>query len=358
MSNYWSDLVKGLEPYTPGEQPKDGRFIKLNTNENPYPPSPRVIEALKEAACKTLRLYPDPECEVFRAAVADYLGLDMKQIFAGNGSDEILAFAFAAFFNPGRAIVFPAITYSFFPVYACLYGLDYRTVPLADDFTVPGEAFWGGEGGVVLSNPNPPAGTCMPPEIVRDIVAHNPDRVVIIDEAYIDFGGDTCIGLINRYPNLLVVRTLSKSRSLAGLRIAFAAGHPHLIEALARVKNSFNSYTLDRLALAGGAEAMRDTGYFEETRTKIISTRERIAAELRTKGFKVADSRANFLFAGLPGVSGYEIYSRLREMGILVRYFAKPVLDGFIRVSIGTDGDMDRFIDSIQYDGIKSGIII
>ncbi len=344
MSRFWSDLVKNIEPYVPGEQPKDKRYIKLNTNENPYPPSPKVIEAIQREAGEGLRLYPDPNCDGLKAAVAGKYGLESRQVFVGNGSDEVLAFAFMAFFNPGREIVFPDITYSFYPVYADLFKLPYRTIPLDEDFNIPEEEFYRDNGGVVLSNPNAPTAGLLSLGAVARILEHNEDRVVIIDEAYIDFGGESAIGLINRFPNLLVVRTFSKSHALAGLRVGFALGQEELIQGLERVKNSFNSYTLDRLAMAGAVEAIRDEAYFREITEKIKATRDRTSKRLEALDFKVLDSKANFLFVSHRQVEAKVLFQQLREKGILVRYFNKPKIDNFLRVSIGTDGDMEALV--------------
>jgi len=249
MNKYWSDVLKRLEPYVPGEQPKDKKYIKLNTNENPYPPSPRAIEAIRQAADERLRLYPDPDCDELKHVLAENLGVKKEQVFVGNGSDEVLAFSFAAFFNPGEPILFPDITYTFYPVYCQLYGIDYRTIPLDADFNIPVEGFLQDNGGIIFANPNAPTGKFMDLASVEKIVKENIERVVVIDEAYVDFGGQSAVKLIDKYPNLLVIKTLSKSHSLAGLRIGFALGNAGLIEGLDRVKNSFNSYTIDRIAL-------------------------------------------------------------------------------------------------------------
>ena len=348
MNIYWSDTAKRLEPYVPGEQPQDRKYIKLNTNENPYPPSPKVLEAIKNAADERLRLYPDPECTVLRETIAQYFGLEKEQIFVGNGSDEILAFAFLAFFNPGNAIIFPDITYSFYPVYCGFFGIDYKTVPLDENFSIPVESFLQENGGIVIANPNAPTGKYMDIKSIEKILEYNNKSVVLIDEAYIDFGGESSIKLVNEYPNLLVVQTLSKSRSLAGLRIGFAAGNNGLIEGLNRVKNSFNSYTIDRLAISGAIEAMKDEAYFRETREKVIRTRERVSAELIDIGFEVVDSMANFIFIRHPKVLARDIFQKLREQGILVRHFNKPGIDNFLRVSIGTDSEMDTFLEVIK----------
>ncbi|MFC4306542.1 histidinol-phosphate transaminase [Cohnella boryungensis] len=347
MSRFWSELTASLVPYVPGEQPKDQRYIKLNTNENPYPPSPKVIEALRHAANADLRLYPDPSCDALRETVASYYGLGKEQIFVGNGSDEILAFAFPAFFTAAKPILFPDVTYTFYPVYAQLYGLSYETVPTDERFVIDPQRYGAHNGGVVLPNPNAPTARLLSIHGIKQILDANSDQVVIIDEAYIDFGGQSAIPLIADYPNLLVVQTLSKSRSLAGLRVGLAMGHPDLIEGLNRIKNSFNSYTLDRLALAGAIASFEDQAYFEETNRKIQATRERTTEALAGIGFEVIESQANFVFATCPRRSAQELFAELKKRGILVRYFNKPRIDQYLRISIGTDEEMDALLDAL-----------
>lgn len=348
MSKYWNELTASLTPYVPGEQPKDQKYIKLNTNENPYPPSPRVLEALQDANHADLRLYPDPTCQSLVQAIANRYDLKENQIFVGNGSDEILAFAFATFFSPNRAIRFADITYSFYQVYAQLYQVPVERIPLDVQFNIPLEQFYRSEGGVVIANPNAPTSKYIPVDELRAVLDHNPDQVVIIDEAYIDFGGDSAVRLISSYPNLLVVQTMSKSRSLAGLRIGFAMGNEELIEGLNRIKNSFNSYTLDRLALAGGVASLQDEAYFEMTNARVIQTREWTTAQLRALGFDVLDSMANFLFITHPAHEAVQLFQSLRQRGVLVRYFNQPRIDQYLRVSIGTDEEMQAFIHAIQ----------
>jgi len=349
MSRFWSEVNKRLKPYTPGEQPRKEKYIKLNTNENPYPPSPGVIAAIEKNLNGSLRLYPDPSCEDLRAAVAKYYNLKKEQVYAGNGSDELLAFAFLAFFNPGGPpILFPDITYSFYKVYAALFQIDYELVPLDDGFSIRPEMFFKNNGGVIIANPNAPTGKFLPLESVIGILERNPDRVVIVDEAYIDFGGNSAVELIDKYPNLLVIQTFSKSRALAGLRVGFALAGEKLIEGLDRIKNSVNSYTLDRLSLAGAIAAIEDDAYFQDVRRKITGTRERVSAQLREMGFKVIPSMANFIFITHPFTPAAELFLRLREKGILVRYFKEPRIDNYLRVSIGTDGEMDLFIGALK----------
>lgn len=344
MKEFWSSRIRDLVPYTPGEQPKDRQFIKLNTNENPYPPSPRVLEALRQSVNEGLRLYPDPECSALRAALATRYGLSERQVFVGNGSDEVLAFAFQAFFGVGDTIAFPDITYSFYPVYANMFGIHCKIVPLNEDFTIPVDALIGGHQGVVIANPNAPTGIELPQQELRRLLEGNRDVVVIVDEAYVDFGGQSALPLLEEYPNLLVVQTMSKSRSLAGMRIGFAFGSENLIQAINCVKNSINSYTLDRMAIAAGTAAVEDEAYFQSCCGKVARTRERVAAALREQGFLVLPSRSNFLFAGHPRIPAQTLFAQLREAGILVRYFKQPRIDNFLRISIGTDEEMDRFL--------------
>ena len=347
MKEFWSSRIRDMVPYTPGEQPKDRKFIKLNTNENPYPPSPGALAAIRELAGESLRLYPDPEAGKLRGALARFHGVREDQVFVGNGSDEVLGFCFQAFFGPERAICFPDISYSFYPVYAGLFGVPYEEVPLNGDFSVPVEEFIGNNGGVILPNPNAPTGIALPLSDIERLAAGNPDAAVIIDEAYVDFGTDSALALLDRYPNLLVVRTMSKSRSLAGMRVGYAIGSANLIAALNCVKNSFNSYTLDRVALAAAEGSVADNDYFEETRSRIMATRERTAEQLTAMGFQVCPSRANFLFVSYPGVSGKELLDGLREKGILVRWWGKPRISDHLRITIGTDGEMDALVAAL-----------
>ena len=348
MRPYWSKRLENITPYVPGEQPKDGVFIKLNTNENPYPPSPAVLKAIAEAADDGLRLYPKPECEDVRAAIADYYALKPEQVFVGNGSDEVLAMAFLAFFSPEDQIAFPQISYSFYPVYAELFGIPYDAVSLREDYTLDISVFDGDYKGIVFANPNAPTGIELPKAQVEALLQKHADIPVIVDEAYVDFGGESAVDLIERYPNLLIIQTFSKSRSLAGLRAGFAMGQENLIQALDAVKNSFNSYTVDRLAQAGAAAAMRDTACFEQTRHKIMATRERSTHTLEQLGFTVLPSKTNFIFATHPEKDAAALFAALRERKILVRYFAKPEIDRFLRISIGTDEEMDALIEALK----------
>jgi histidinol-phosphate aminotransferase len=361
MSVFWNNRTKKISPYTPGEQPRDRKFIKLNTNENPYPPSPKVIEAIQKAANETLRLYPDPRCTEFREAVAARYGVKPEQVFAGNGSDEILAFAFGAFFENGEnaeKLLFPDITYSFYPVYAGLWNIPYYTIPLSEDFSINTNDYKIPSGGVIFPNPNAPTGTAV---LLDDILSlaeylEKREKVLIVDEAYAAFaacaayaacaafGAQTAIPHINKYANLLTVHTLSKSASLAGLRVGFAIANEKLIEGLCRIRDSFNSYTLDRLALAGAAAAVKDAAYYNEINSRVTATREKTAASLRGLGFNVLPSSANFLFVKPPKIGGAEFFTALREKGILVRHFNKNRIADFLRISIGTDDDMDALI--------------
>ncbi|WP_223191793.1 histidinol-phosphate transaminase [Propionispora hippei] len=348
MSKYWSKAVQGLDPYIPGEQPKDKVYVKLNTNENPYPPSPKAVQAMQAAADDKLRLYPPPACDELRDTIGAYYGLKKEQVFVGNGSDEVLAFSFMAFFDPGSPILFPDITYSFYPVYAALFHIDYQLVTLNEDFSIPVEGFWQPNGGIIFPNPNAPTGRYLSLAAIETILRKNRDQVVIVDEAYIDFGGESAVKLLRNYDNLLIIQTLSKSRSLAGLRVGFALGSVELIEALDRVKNSINSYTLDRIALAGAVEAFKDEVHFEETRQKIMATRQRVVVSVEKLGFEVVPSTANLIFISHPIVPAERIFRELRERGVLVRYFKKPRIDNFLRVSIGSDEEMDCFLTALR----------
>jgi histidinol-phosphate aminotransferase len=348
LSIYWSNIARNIQPYVPGEQPKDRQYIKLNTNENPYPPSERVIQAMKKAADENLRLYPDPECYELREALANHFNLGIDNVYIGNGSDELLAFSFMAFFNPDKPILFPDVTYTFYPVYANLFNIKYQTIKLDNQFSIPIDLFLRENGGIIFPNPNAPTGKDISLESIRKILENNKDVVVIIDEAYIDFGGESAAILVKDYPNLLVVRTFSKSHSLAGLRVGFVLGNEKLIEGISRIKNSINSYTIDRIAMAGAIEAVKDYNYFKEIGEKIINTRERVTEKLREIGFNVVDSKANFVFISHPEASAAEIFSKLRDRGILVRYFNKPRIENYLRVTIGTDVQMDCFLKELK----------
>lgn len=348
MSKYWSPFVKNLVPYVPGEQPKLDRLVKLNTNENPYGPSPKAIAAMQAELGDSLRLYPDPGSERLRRAAAEYYGVDMAQVFVGNGSDEVLAHAFHGLFQKGAPLLFPDVTYSFYPVYCGLYGIPFEAVPLDQDFQVRVEDYARPNGGVILPNPNAPTGCVLPLEAIERLLQASPDSVVIVDEAYIDFGGQTAIALVGRYPNLLVVQTLSKSRSLAGLRVGLAVGHVDLIEALQRIKDSFNSYPLDRLAIAGAAAAFEDTAWFERTRRAVMDSRERLVAELDARGFEVLPSAANFVFARHPDKDAAALAASLRERGVIVRHFKQARIAQFLRITIGTPEQNQALLEALD----------
>lgn len=348
MSKFWSPFVKELVPYVPGEQPKLAKLVKLNTNENPYGPSPKVVAAIQAELNDTLRLYPDPNADRLKQTIAQYHGVKTSQVFVGNGSDEVLAHAFHALFQHGKPLLFPDVTYSFYPVYCGLYGIDFEALPLDEQFQIRVEDYARPNGGIIFPNPNAPTGCLLPLEAIERLLQANPDSVVLVDEAYVDFGGETAIALVNRYPNLLVAQTLSKSRSLAGLRVGFAVGHEDLIEALERVKNSFNSYPLDRLALAGAVASFEDQAYFEQTCNAVIHSREKLVAELETLGFDVLPSAANFIFARHPQRDGAELAAALREEGVIVRHFKQQRINQFLRISIGTEEQNQALLDALR----------
>ncbi len=348
MSKFWSPFVKDLVPYVPGEQPKLSRLVKLNTNENPYGPSPLALEAMRAAIGDELRLYPDPNGERLKQAVADYYGVTPAQVFVGNGSDEVLAHAFHGLFQHGRPLLFPDVTYSFYPVYCGLYGIEYETVALNEQFEIDVADYQRPNGGIIFPNPNAPTGCLLPLAAIERLLAANPDSVVLVDEAYIDFGGQTAICLVDRYPNLLVTQTLSKSRSLAGLRVGLAVGHPDLIEALERIKNSFNSYPLDRIALAGATAAFEDRAYFEQTCRQVIESREALVARLQAYGFEVLPSAANFVFARHPAHDAARLAASLREQGVIVRHFRQPRIEQFLRITIGAPEQNQALLEALE----------
>ena len=338
MSIFWSETVRRLTPYVPGEQPKLDNLVKLNTNENPYGPSPKALAAMAAQTSEALRLYPDPNSDLFKHAVASFFGVQTANVFAGNGSDEVLAHVFLALLRHDKPLLFPDITYSFYPVYCGLYGINHETVPLDGDFSIHVDDYLHRPAGaIIIANPNAPTGCLLPLSEIERLAAGQPDAVVVIDEAYIDFGGESAVPLTAKYPNLLIIQTLSKSRSLAGLRAGFAIGHKDLVEGLERVKNSFNSYPLDRLANAGAAAAMDDVEWFDRTRRQVITTREQLSADLRKLGFEVLPSAANFIFARHPVHDAAKLAQALRERSIIVRHFKLPRIDQFLRISIGSD---------------------
>lgn len=348
MHKYWSSMAKRAEPYIPGEQINQKNIIKLNTNENPYPPSPKVIAAISEEAGDSLRLYPSPTMDDLRETIADYYDVNAENVFVGNGSDEILAFSFMGLFEPEKPIRFPDITYSFYPVYAKLFDIAYETVPLGEDFTMDREAYFASKGGVIFPNPNAPTSLYLDLQDIEAIVKENADNVVIVDEAYIDFATESAVGLTKKYDNLLVIQTLSKSRALAGLRVGFAIGNASLIQALVRMKDSFNSYPVDRLALAGATAAIKDDDYFQQTTKKIIATRDRTVESLTALGFYVLPSAANFVFVSHDTIAAKYLYEKLREHDILIRYFGTAPIENYVRISIGTEEEMERFIQAVR----------
>jgi histidinol-phosphate aminotransferase len=349
MSQYWSAVVHGLTPYVPGEQPKLANLVKLNTNENPYGPSPRVLDAVRAEAADTLRLYPDPNSDRLRAGIAAFHGVNPEQVFVGNGSDEVLAHAFMALLRHEKPILFPDITYSFYPVYCRLYDIAYRQIPLTESFEINVNDYLTPNGGLIFPNPNAPTGRLLGLGEIERLLAGNTESVVVIDEAYIDFGGESAVGLVARYPQLLVTRTLSKSHALAGLRVGYAIGQPHLIEALNRVKDSFNSYPLDRFAQAGALASMEDPSYFSDICAKVVATRTRLVAVMADLGFDVLPSAANFIFARHPAHDGAKLATALRERSIIVRHFSNPDrIAPFLRITVGTDAQCNALINALK----------
>ena len=348
MSRFWSDFVHDLEPYVPGEQPRGANLVKLNTNENPFGPSPKVIDAIKMAATDRLRLYPVPDGGMLRQTIADYHKVDLSNVFVGNGSDEVLAHVFYGLFKHQQPILFPDITYSFYPVYCQLYGIEFQTLPLAADFSLKISDYQRPNGGIIFPNPNAPTGRSLALTEIESLLQKNSDSVVVVDEAYIDFGGESAIPLTQGYPNLLVTQSLSKSRSLAGMRIGFAIGHADLIEALIRVKDSFNSYPLDSLAIAAGVAAFEDRRYFEDCRSKVMAERDLVSQAMQEMGFEVLPSAANFVFARHPQHQANDLAAALREKGIIVRHFNKPRIDQFLRITIGTHGENQLLLSELD----------
>ncbi|WP_300367437.1 histidinol-phosphate transaminase [Brachyspira sp.] len=349
MNNFLSNKAKSIEPYKPGEQPKDKKYIKLNTNECPYPPSPLVKKILIESSFDDLRLYPDPNVTELKKEISKLYNVYENNIFIGNGSDEILAFSFMAFFNKGDKVYYPNITYSFYSVYSSLFDLKEVKIRLKEDFTIDINDYKNLDSGIFIANPNAPTGLLLTPSQIEEIIINNKDNIVIIDEAYIDFADtESAYKLINKYDNLLVIQTFSKSRALAGIRLGFALGNENLIQGLKNIKDSFNSYTINRFSIIAGIEAVKDKRYFAETIKKIIDTRERIKIQLKELYFKVLDSKSNFIFISHKNIFAEDIYSKLRDNGILVRYFKTDLISNYIRVTIGTDEEMNIFIDKIK----------
>ena len=349
MSKFWSDVVSGLTPYVPGEQPKLNNLVKLNTNENPYGPSPQVIRALQAEAADSLRLYPDPNSDKLKAVIAEYFDLKPNQVFVGNGSDEVLAHAFQAFFKHDRPLLFPDISYSFYPVYCGLYGIEFETIALNKNFEIDVNDYDKPNGGIIFPNPNAPTGVPLALVEVEKLLRSNTESVVIIDEAYVDFGTESAVKLIHQYPNLLVTHSLSKSRSLAGLRVGYALGHPDLIEALIRIKDSFNSYPIDRFAEAGAIASFADEAYFNETTAKVIATRSALIKALQALEFTVLPSGANFIFAKHKTLDGAELTEKLRARNIIIRHFKKPArIAAYLRITVGTDAQSTQLIDALN----------
>ena len=351
MSRFWSPVVQTLTPYIPGEQPQLERLVKLNTNESPYGPSPKALAAIAQQNNDDLRLYPDPEGAALKKAIADLHGLDPKQVFLGNGSDEVLAHVFLGLLKQAKPVQFPDITYSFYPVYCKLFGINYEANPLGSNFEINVDKFATNNGGIIFPNPNAPTGRAIPRSDIEALLKRNVNSVVVIDEAYVDYGTQSCIPLLRGATcpeNLLVVHTLSKSRALAGLRVGFAVGHPELIAGLERVKNSFNSYPLGRLAQAGAIAAIQDQAHLESTSAKVMQTRERLVDELDTLGFDTLPSTANFIFTRHPKHAGAQLYQALRDRGIIVRHFKLPRIEEFLRITIGTDEQTNELIVALK----------
>lgn len=350
MSKFLSDKAKSIEPYTPGEQPKDKNYIKLNTNESPYPPSPYVKKVLIESNFDDLRLYPDPNVSDLKKEIAELYNVNTNNIFIGNGSDEILAFSFMAFFNKGDKVYYPNITYSFYSVYSSLFDLNEIKIPLKDDFTIDINNYKNLDSGIFIANPNAPTGLLLTLSEIEEIVMSNKNNIVIIDEAYIDFAEiESACKLVSKYDNLLVIQTFSKSRALAGIRLGFAIGNENLIQGLKNIKYSFNSYTINRLSIIAGIEAIKDNQYFKDTVNKVINTREKTKIKLKELGFNVLDSKSNFIFISHKNIFAEDLYLKLKDKGILVRYFKSDLINNYIRVTIGTDEEMDIFVEKIKY---------
>ena len=354
MSRFWTNKIANLDPYVPGEQPQDKQYIKLNTNESPYGPSPKAIAAMQEQVSDDLRLYPDPNCMQLKTALANAYELNTKQVFVGNGSDEVLALAFMGYFtsNEGQAkpLAFADITYSFYKVYANLYDIEPKLIPLTASFDIDIKHYQNLDvSGVVITNPNAPTGKALPLSDIEQVLIANPDKVVLVDEAYVDFGAQSAASLVNQYANLLVVQTLSKSRALAGIRVGYALGHPDLIEGLERLKNSFNSYPIDRVALAGAAASVEDSDYLTDLCNKTIKTRGVTSQALEALGFSIIPSSTNFVFVTHPDYDAQNIYLALKDAGILVRYFGKKArIEQYLRITIGTDAEMEALMTALK----------
>lgn len=348
MNDLWKKNLRDIEPYVPGEQSKDRYIVKINANENPYPPSPKAVEALNNFDTDKLRFYPQANATALKQAIADFYEVKAENVFVGNGSDDVLALAFQSFFNSDKPIAYPDITYSFYPVWCRLLGIEYVNYPLDENFRINVDDYKEENGGVVIPNPNAPTSIGEGKEFVERLMEYNRNSVVIIDEAYCDFGGVSSVPLISKYENLLVTGTFSKSRSLAGMRIGFAIGSKTLIDTLEAVKNSYNSYTVDALSIAMGIEAMKDVEYFNETISKIIATRTRVTEELRSLGFEVLDSQTNFIMATHEGYNMKEMFEYLKKNKTFIRYFNQPRINKYVRITIGTDEEMDKFLNGVK----------
>lgn len=348
MSREWTKNLRNIEPYVPGEQSKDRDIVKINANENPYPPSPKAVEVLKNFDTNNLRFYPNANSTRLKEAIAKYYKVDVSNVFVGNGSDDVLAVAFQSFFNSDKPIVYPDLTYSFYPVWCSLFGIEYKNYPVGDDFRINSEDYKEQNGGVVIPNPNAPTSLGEGLDFVEKILNYNQDSVVIIDEAYVDFGGTSSIPLINKYENLLVTGTFSKSRSLAGLRIGFAIGSKALIDVMEAVKNSYNSYTVDSLSIEMGAASIEDDEYFKSTCQKVIKTRERVTLELKKIGFDVLDSQTNFIFATHNEHNMKSLFEYLKTQKVFIRYFSLPRIENYVRITIGTNEEMDIFLEKTK----------
>jgi len=352
MSRFWSSLTHELKPYVPGEQPRMADLVKLNTNENPLGPSPRALDAIREAAADTLRLYPDPQATALRAALAAYHGVRPEQVFVGNGSDEVLAHAFVALLKHDAPLLFPDITYSFYPVYCRLFGIACETLPLDEAMQIRVADYRRPAGAIIIPNPNAPTGIALSRAEIETLLDEHPDAPVVLDEAYVDFGAETAMPLVTTHRNLLVVQTMSKSRALAGLRVGYAIGDADLIDALTRVKDSFNSYPLGRPAQAGAIASLEDEAYFQQSRVRVIEGRERLTRGLKEAGFEVLPSLANFVFARHPAHEGAALAAALREQAVIVRHFSAPRISDYLRITVGTDEQIDRLLSAM------AGIVI
>ena len=348
MSREWIKNLRNIEPYIPGEQSKDKNIVKINANENPYPPSPKAMAVLKSFDANNLRFYPNANSTKLKEAIAKFYGVGVENVFVGNGSDDVLAVAFQSFFNSDKPIVYPDLTYSFYPVWCSLFGIKYKTYPVDDNFRINPEDYKEQNGGVVIPNPNAPTSLGEGLDFVEKILDYNDDSVVIIDEAYVDFGGHTALSLIDKYDNLLVVRTFSKSRAMAGMRIGYAFGSKELIDAIKAVKFSYNSYTMNQATIETGVAAIKDDTYFKNIVSKIIETRENAKKELKKLGFSFTDSKTNFIFATHERMPAKEIFEKLKKKNIFVRYFNKPGIDNYLRITVGTDEEMKKLYRALQ----------